>query len=1679
MAGRAYVGYSNFKIRPNCFYVESPVTLGVTVDENHRDFSQANDVIYNLKAGNKVPCVAISGNVNTEESIKEGDYALKGGFLRTFVSGVNVSSSRAKPPLLEVYNMTSPYPISEGGMGYARQRLDGIVTANGSEALTGTGTDFVSTFNGNRPAITTGSRVIINGTSYTVATISSDTAMTVSANVPAGTYEVELADTIGDKEYISCLAYTEGGAVNWMEDFDGVDASISSKTTVTREGSNVVIRKGKPYIEAANRSSWASMVRDDNGDRIEDYNINHAIGACARIPANYTSGAGAQTYAAIGNEGTQSPFGGSRVQAGVINKGTPGYDVNITRLADYRGRIYLSKEPFGGDGVWFSSPAGDYYRFIRLDGTLMDVGISAHYADGAGVLQYESTETLSIDPDNTVIATTNNTKIDKVYSTADLWNPFVATDTVPILRSVVDLSGDIVKSGASALHMYHIWGESPDNPDIQKYLGPDKSLNPQTAYASVFNIPFPLTQDMSDIATGNHRQYYPYVALDMNINKLDPCVSIDINNADGKLAFGGGASIYNAANYPSATTYGTDFGTTVQQQNAETLLRSVVITFSNYKPTDDMKTLDEFLHYGLDNFYGGSGTAGDVAHSGRIVGGICLMKYGINPDADIDAGAIYAQALPVMAQEDKSATLNAAYQMAHAVSGTGDGKLQQLFMRPTDLTNAAGTPRTVKLPMSEWFGIKTYIDVNARNSSKSANRNPYGNFSSTESSAVTMRVAFDLSTSATGSAGITPDQEIPFIDLKFPYADGNGNAHGPGTSTSGYMLNEDYDFGDHGTGKQPTYLYPNIMTIWVQNYRFIDSTEKFFKYGDNNIVDSSTNGAATETEVFVDNIRCVDFYQSFTNASATTDSASTVSFPQNRTCYNPCREIDPGGSAKMTSFNAGITTEANAVCTLQAHTPASYLSIGLNNKNDLPISGSSTSRRGYFLMNGFYTPDPTSLDQIVPNLYSGSFLSQTPTGATATSQQRNGLGFQGSNYASGTTNVNYSDPATSTSMYDVTGNQDILAKINVTTGSNNYMACDGFTQKGAFMASINGSQFTNWKKRENPMCSVKVVAVPSEANGMSSNQIQVSNTSFLTPDDPYSQYVVYIAGSLASGNNRGHRTFKLKNDGESIDTTGVITLDANVTHTDGGARPLAVEGNLSKLYISPYKYWITLMTKGSSGFANRTYDSVALLNTNLSGATVSNIQGTTYNEVQYTYDTTQQTTIGQSAPYYQEWAFDMDPATETAIQLNVDYGYGAWDPETLKGGAVSRRVVQSGTFASLDIGPLVTSQAVGPDGDFTVIMKMPHESLGTSSLVLYGDEYAGTNSKQYKPTFIYEYVDDLPQLGNLKVSPAYNLLDKSVNPYKITDANLNALKFSWTEEGSDVWYRMLMTNANAAISNKYTNAKMWLPLNEAPSVLTTKSTYVAYNMTNNTSGNATVGDNVLAYVDGISGYSPYVDSSPGNSNAHRIIVEDSVNTTFHGLSEYTFVTHVTFDSSMDGVASKILEQNASATHAIKLMKNTSNLIEYEHTSTNTTSITGSNFIVCDGKTAYSIIITYKYQSEAGPDIQMFIDGNRSAYKSDANAAISAATTDFVIGPSNTVPFKGRIEEVILYDKKYEVVSNPAEYIFSTADLADNDSTGKAINWSGRLFNFDYHNIRGKTINDVARSNEVNWGATTL
>ena len=277
MAGRAYIGNRNIKVRPNSFYIESPVSLGCTVDPQHRDVSKANDKIYKFESGIKVPQVTLSGNVDSKVNIEQGDYILRGGFLRTFVSGVNVEEGRGKPAMLEVYSMTSPYPISEGGMTYARNRLDGVATANGTTALVGTSTnwdhDQGSGGNGNRGGVTTGSTIIINGTEYTVVTITDDTNMTVNATVSAGTYEIEMDTTVGDKEYVGVMGYEDAGHICWEENFDGEDAELSRTTSITRVGANSVVRKGSPYILASERDAWAAYVRDTNADTLKSYQI--------------------------------------------------------------------------------------------------------------------------------------------------------------------------------------------------------------------------------------------------------------------------------------------------------------------------------------------------------------------------------------------------------------------------------------------------------------------------------------------------------------------------------------------------------------------------------------------------------------------------------------------------------------------------------------------------------------------------------------------------------------------------------------------------------------------------------------------------------------------------------------------------------------------------------------------------------------------------------------------------------------------------------------------------------------------------------------------------------------------------------------------------------------------------------------------------------------------------------------------------------------------------------------------------------------------------------------------------------------------------------------------------------------------------------------------------------------
>jgi hypothetical protein len=77
-------------------------------------------------------------------------------------------------------------------------------------------------------------------------------------------------------------------------------------------------------------------------------------------------------------------------------------------------------------------------------------------------------------------------------------------------------------------------------------------------------------------------------------------------------------------------------------------------------------------------------------------------------------------------------------------------------------------------------------------------------------------------------------------------------------------------------------------------------------------------------------------------------------------------------------------------------------------------------------------------------------------------------------------------------------------------------------------------------------------------------------------------------------------------------------------------------------------------------------------------------------------------------------------------------------------------------------------------------------------------------------------------------------------------------------------------------------------------------------------------------------------------------------------------------------------------------------------------------------------------------------------------------------------FQGKIEEIILYPYEVYIPTNGGEHILNTRTLDDyssSGSSGQELNYTGRLFLYDYTNVRGKSADQVSSSNQVQWRVT--
>ena len=562
----------------------------------------------------------------------------------------------------------------------------------------------------------------------------------------------------------------------------------------------------------------------------------------------------------------------------------------------------------------------------------------------------------------------------------------------------------------------------------------------------------------------------------------------------------------------------------------------------------------------------------------------------------------------------------------------------------------------------------------------------------------------------------------------------------------------------------------------------------------------------------------------------------------------------------------------------------------------------------------------------------------------------------------------------------------------------------------------------------------------------------------------------------------------------------------NVITMEKDAGAVLTQENLPYLYVSPYKYWMWFqLWPGSNeqpyskagGSSAKSYTSILPC---VSGSDALTTTGSTFNEENYTFITGNYATAGKMAAYAQTW--DLLLGSGSAVEI-TDFGNGPYNEGDGTGGNLDMRPAYNNQICALNLSGMTT---LGSDGNVAgqkVVTKFSLDTpLSEQEIKFYGNDYADAGSiyaADVKPYYLWSYDAPVGTVSNLNVKPTIDLLKPDFDLYSITDENLSSVEFSWDESISHTWYRMLMVDeSGSSIPNKYHQARLHVPLNEEPTSPTSAPSCSFYNYARNATvgtGSVTVGSRCRADIEGANGYALRTKNAATTSTGYALItggtdIDSNENQGFDGLTEFTFVIHFTSDGLIDPASPAIQHVfgqgpvDGDTSNAVTVsIDESSGLVSFTLVDSipATHSLTSKTRVAFDGETPMCMIVTYQSGSEAGPSMQLFIDGVREDYIQDVTGSMDLSPNIYIgseaaASPSVNTIFNGKIEEIILYEKCYYIPEDGGKYILNTADLLD-QTASKKLTHNARLFVYDYHNIRGNSKDKVAQSHEVNWGTT--
>jgi len=1377
----------------------------------------------------------------------------------------------------------------------------------------------------------------------------------------------------------------------------------------------------------------------------------------------------------------------------------------------------IMRSPAQGGGFYIPSTwaPGMYFGDIRDQlGPMIPYSVVTY----GSLLDYDEINTSTIDVDGTPSATENNTIFEDIIATRNSTNPYDANDNNPLILTAGELSADMSFNGGQSFRMYHDWSYAPRNNIIQNNLGVSGNLNPQVLRATVSGLPFPpLPYDIaqntvsstdSDYVNGNHRGVSPEISMDLCISKMEPAVLL---NLSGATAVNTLQDFYNnsTTTCPKASS-GND---------ALSFLRNFTITFSNFRPHKTRHpTLDAFLAAAMRNYY--------VNDAQAIVGGLTFFKLGIDGNNNTLSGSSFL-AMPLTVQPVPQAISGTSVAentiMAKAgmvqVNGFSAGSNEELINSdlmtmgslPLDSDGglvAAQMPQYVPVPANTWFKLRFFTDPSMYNNSGTLARNPYaqdatsyGGSSPSDTQmgqrGSIMRCYFDISRDVS-STGDT--ENWSFIDI--PFQAKSGATYG----------GESWNLIDNPDN------FPKYMTLWANNYCWVTNTDdtwggsttatRIFNKGDNQVIPS---GGARELEVFVDNIRLINYTPDVTNVTANSTAGPLSLQPQDYT--GPLGMMTSGTKNRKSWFNDKSTSAnlAAGVNNIEGgkmfnYNVGQYVAFGFNHFQDF-ANHPANSSSGYFLFNDFQSSSfvGVSGSAIGESQFKNAKFSNPSSAAEAGAM----LSRKQVKANDGSTDITvpmggqmftspglYTSGSSSATQYDVvSGSVHIVStgaaaddRISLGQGSNTFYSTDGLRQKGFMYMSISGAtKYDAWKleKEESILVSTKILSTYNltsqiEMGPPAVNSIIVADSTIFNYNDPDETYCIYQMGRTRSNATR-KTGLKINTEGTTQNSQNIIQFTTdNWRYADDTSTLLVTEANMCDLWIGPEKYWVTMLLDSGPDIVPRSWKNVCQVEETPSD-TGSQL-GSTYNEFLYYYNTSAENSV-KSGLYNNKWELRPSPTTlQEFVIRSEDNGFGVFDStegNTGKG-QLGVGALAQGRYNYINIDNIVNKPDVGPGQTFPLYFE--YAGLGSVTSTTISTDNTGFYER--RPTIYWKYEDLPPIITNLTVEPAYNLLSRETNLYDLTTENLNAVRFSWEEDNADdVWYKMLIIDENEPIIDKYHKAKMWLPLNEVPDNPADSSTtrYKVHNPAAQTSGNADTDARVFTVLDGQAGWCPVMKQAESVSGDGEIEVPNGTNTALEGLDAFTLVVHWTPSAGDKGNVASIVNQTSAAGTAannFEMYKDASNKVIVKLGAN--TAMTGTTSIQCDGLTPVSLILTYNSGSSSPIKNKLYIDGVLDV-TSITSGSISSGKNFHIGAPNNGTDPRGStgtFEEIIIYPRAHPIIDTSNEYVYNTVDDLD-ISGGANVTRNARLFVCDYHNIRGTTPQEIGMSQPTSWRTTTL